>query len=151
MNYLHTLIIDDSHCSCILLQKLLAKLGWTSDIATTPEEALRLVDIIEYDLVMSDYNLSNKINGTQLCKQIKAKHDIDCALVSSDEIAAKAHSGFFILFIPKPFNFDDLKNLQVVLSLKNTKKEIAKLDSLITKDLKAIFSKTDIVRGVEAQ
>ncbi len=56
-NCLHTLIIDDSHCSCVLLQKLLAKLGWTSDIATTPEEALRLVDIIEYDLIFSDYNL----------------------------------------------------------------------------------------------
>jgi DNA-binding NtrC family response regulator len=138
-DYLHTLIIDDSHCSCILLQRLLTKLGWTSDIATTPEEALRLVDIIEYDLIISDYNLSNKINGAQLCKQIKAKHDIDCALASSDEIAANTYSDFFISFLPKPFNLDDLKHLQErALSLKTTKKEIDKIDSLIIKELKAL-------------
>jgi DNA-binding NtrC family response regulator len=140
-NYLHTLIIDDSQCSCILLQKLLAKLGWTSDIATTPEEALRLVDIIEYDLIFSDYNLSNKFNGTQLCKQIKAKRDIACVLVSSDVIAANTCSNIFITFIPKPFNLDNLKRLlKKALSLKNTRKKIAKIDSSVIKELKDLKS-----------
>lgn len=110
-NYLHTLIIDDSHCSCILMQKILMKLGHTSDIATTPEEALRLVDIIEYDLVMSDYNLSNKITGAELCKEIKIKQKIDCVLVSSDEIAGKTYSAFFTSFIPKPFNIEAVRSL----------------------------------------
>ena len=56
------LIVDDDPISCQILSKMLAKLGYQSDIATSGEDALELLRQCHYNLVIMDYQMP-KMDG----------------------------------------------------------------------------------------
>jgi len=67
------LIIDDDPTICIMLQSLLNKKGFETDIAFSANEGLKKLGILKPNLVISDFRLPD-INGLDLLKQIKGLH-----------------------------------------------------------------------------
>jgi len=67
------LIIDDDPTICIMLQSLLTKKGFETDIAFSANEGLKKLDDFKPNLVISDFRLPD-INGLDLLKQIKNLH-----------------------------------------------------------------------------
>ncbi|MCZ4695494.1 sigma-54-dependent Fis family transcriptional regulator [Ancylomarina euxinus] len=65
------LIIDDDPTICIMLQGLLNKKGFESDIAFSANEGLKKFSSFKPNLVISDFRLPD-INGLDLLKQIKS-------------------------------------------------------------------------------
>lgn len=67
------LIIDDDPTICIMLQSLLNKKGFETDIAFSANEGLKKLSVLKPNLVLSDFRLPD-INGLDLLKQIKGLH-----------------------------------------------------------------------------
>ena len=92
------LIVDDEEGMRKLLGRVLAKNGYESVSAANGNEALRLVESEQFDLVITDYNMP-KLTGSSLCRRLRQHphythtpivlmtaciDDLDLARLSSD-------------------------------------------------------------------
>ncbi len=67
---LKILLIDDDMASQFVIAKSLDKLGDKLDICSSPDEAIKRVESMEYDLILVDLNLP-VVNGFELSKSLK--------------------------------------------------------------------------------
>jgi FixJ family two-component response regulator len=67
----HVLVVDDETVVCNSVRKILSGKGFRVDQALDPEEALRKIDLEQYDLVILDFKLP-RMTGLQLLHRIKA-------------------------------------------------------------------------------
>lgn len=65
------LIVEDEKDLASAIAKGLRKNGYATDIVYDSEEALFMVDVNEYDLVILDLNLP-KVDGIEVCRNIRA-------------------------------------------------------------------------------
>jgi CheY-like chemotaxis protein len=65
------LVIDDEHIVCRAFEKDLGAYGYQVDSAYDGEQALKMVNKNEYDLIFIDLILP-RTNGIEVCKAIKA-------------------------------------------------------------------------------
>lgn len=64
------LIVEDEKDLASAIAKGLRKKGYAADIVYNGEEALFMVDVNEYDLVILDLNLP-KVDGIEVCRHIR--------------------------------------------------------------------------------
>jgi len=64
------LIVEDSPVEAELLRRVLARAGYTVNVARNGEEGLQAARAHRPDLVMSDINMP-VMNGYQLCRAVK--------------------------------------------------------------------------------
>lgn len=113
-NVARILWVDDEESIRVLGQKQLEKLGHIVEIASCGKDALDLLALNQYDLMITDIGMPN-MNGWQLAKQVKDLYsDLKIAVVtgwgdntSSDE---KEKLGIECV-LGKPFEMYQLKNL----------------------------------------
>ena len=67
---LNILLIDDDMTSQFIIAKSLQNLGDKLDICTSYDEALKRVELYDYDLILVDLNLPI-VNGFELSKSLK--------------------------------------------------------------------------------
>ena len=105
------LIIDDDPTICIMLQGLLNKKGFESDIAFSANEGLKKFTSFKPNLVISDFRLPD-INGLDLLKQIKSlnPHTPVIIMTSYAEIrtAVNAIKLGAYEYITKPLNPEEI-------------------------------------------
>ncbi|MRT92449.1 sigma-54 dependent transcriptional regulator [Ancylomarina sp. 16SWW S1-10-2] len=105
------LIIDDDPTICIMLQGLLNKKGFESDIAFSANEGLKKFKSFKPNLVISDFRLPD-INGLDLLKQIKSlnPHTPVIIMTSYAEIrtAVNAIKLGAYEYITKPLNPEEI-------------------------------------------
>ena len=92
------------------------------DIVTTPQEALDLADVTEYDLVLLDINLKDELNGVDVLDQLRETDGVSEALMIAVTAYAlpgdgeSFHEAGFDGYVPKPFTRETLReNLIQVL------------------------------------
>ena len=64
------LVVDDHENNCDLLQRRLKNQGYDINIANSGKEALEIVKIVEYDLILLDVMMP-EMNGYEVLKQLK--------------------------------------------------------------------------------
>ena len=135
------LIIDDDPTICIMLQGLLNKKGFDSDIAFSANEGLKKYSSFKPNLVISDFRLPD-INGLDLLKQIKSlnPHMPVIIMTSYAEIrtAVNAIKLGAYEYITKPLNPEEI--LVLINSAIEKSKTIEKVDK--TKKIEFIRGKS---------
>ena len=107
----HILFVDDDQIALELAERALGNERYCITCASTGEEALRLLDVLDVDVVVVDLVMPS-MDGVELLHRIKccdAVSHIPAIAVSgrADEIAiANALSAGAIRFISKPFHWE---------------------------------------------
>jgi CheY-like chemotaxis protein len=110
---LHILIADDEPQILNLLCQAVYLLGWTCDTAKNGREAIRIMERMPPDLVISDVNMPF-VRGVDVVRHMKDNPhlaQIPTILMSSPDVEAEAISSGCTKFIPKPFNIVELTRL----------------------------------------
>jgi len=104
------LVVDPDVAGMDELAKNLQNQGYEIDWAQGVDEAMRLLQSREFDLVLTDDQLSD-ISGLDLLKWIKENHKIPVVVTSGDKHVTdslKSEGLGIDGFLEKPFLFDDL-------------------------------------------
>ncbi|HQR31345.1 MAG TPA: sigma-54 dependent transcriptional regulator [Blastocatellia bacterium] len=103
------LVIDDDRASCNLLGELFTAQGWSTAIAQTPDDALKMSEAQQFDLVVSDINLEAEKSGLDLLKTFRNQ----CPVIlitgfgTLDTAVAASREGAWDL-ISKPFKVQEV-------------------------------------------
>jgi DNA-binding response OmpR family regulator len=112
MTYLKILVVEDDLSMQRSLVMGLRKFGYVVDVASDGEEALRMVEIHEYDALVLDWNLP-KIDGIDVLKEIRkdnqnmkvlilsARSEVEDKIIGLDTGAND--------YMAKPFHFKELE------------------------------------------
>lgn len=102
------LIVDDDRVNIRILRGILQKEGYVLADASTGEDALKLVDEFDPDLVLLDVVMPG-INGFETCRTLKRTHPDNCPPVifitaksASDDVVEGLSAGG-VDYLPKPF------------------------------------------------
>ena len=101
------LVVDDEPGVRRLLDIVLNQPGWVVRDAPDAETALRMVEEIDPDVVLTDVRLPG-MDGTQLAEQIRNDghhHHAQVILMSAYGKPRRVPSG---TFLPKPFDLDNV-------------------------------------------
>jgi len=104
------LIIEDEKNIAELEQDYLEMNGFDSDIATTGEDGLQLINKHNYQLILLDLMLPN-IDGFELCERLRQQVDIPILMVTARKEDIDKIRGFnrgADDYIVKPFNPSEL-------------------------------------------
>jgi DNA-binding response OmpR family regulator len=139
MQTANILIVDDDKNICTLIDLYLSNEGYKTTCCYDGTSALDLIERVSFDLVILDLMLPI-INGWEVCKLIKMKHDIPILMVSARDLVDDKVSAFDAGgddYIVKPFEPKELV-ARVKVRLKN--KDLQKLkvyeDTIILGNLK---------------
>lgn len=64
------LLVDDNKDGLMVRRSLLEELGYRVEISANAEEALKLVAVSRFDLIVTDYKMP-RMNGTELIERIR--------------------------------------------------------------------------------
>ena len=105
------LIVEDEKDLADALAKGLNRQGYAVDVAYDGEEALRLVEVNGYDLLILDLNLP-KVDGVEVCRRIRASGSPTGILMltgrSSPDDRVKGLDQGADDYLVKPFHFPEL-------------------------------------------
>ncbi len=102
------LVVDDEEVVCAMLGTLLEDEELDLSFATSGDQALELVQVRPFDLVLSDKNLPGGANGLQVARAARAKNP-DCAIIlmtgyPSLETAQESLALGVVDYLEKPFD-----------------------------------------------
>lgn len=106
------LVIDDDESVRSLLQDLLVESDYTVDTASCGEEALKMIRVSTYDLVVTDLRMAG-MHGLEVIKEVKAMDTgIDVIVMTgyaSINSAVESMKAGAVDYITKPFNSDQIR------------------------------------------
>jgi len=116
------LVVDDETSMREFLGVLLSKQGYKVADAKNGSQALKMIQKINYDLILTDIRLGD-ITGLEVLREAKKKNPdtvvIMISAYSTTEIAVEAMNEGAYDFVPKPFDNNELKQtIQRALELK---------------------------------
>jgi two-component system KDP operon response regulator KdpE len=105
------LIVDDEPSLRRVLRVSLAAIGFEAEEASTGEEALALLGVDHYDVVLLDIEMPGQ-GGIETCREINRRSPRPVVLMltvrDGEEDKAKAFEAGADDYITKPFRFPDL-------------------------------------------
>jgi signal transduction histidine kinase/CheY-like chemotaxis protein len=110
--YNRFLIVDDDYTSRMVFKEWIKQI--TSlicvDETDNPDIALKLINEKKYDIVFTDINLSNVINGWELCHRINRlqKPPMVIGISGSEEKEENLQMVKMTAYLKKPYSFSDL-------------------------------------------
>ncbi|HEX4948638.1 MAG TPA: sigma-54 dependent transcriptional regulator [Blastocatellia bacterium] len=109
----HILVIDDDFDTCNFLREIFEEQNWHVRTAQTAEAALAAVQDKIFDLIVSDINLNDSLNGIALLKHFRqfSPTSVQVILISGFgtlETAIEAVKEGAFDFISKPFNVQEI-------------------------------------------
>jgi DNA-binding NtrC family response regulator len=106
------LVIDDDPDTCHFLRELFEEEGWQVSTATNANAALTAAQTDPFDLIVSDINLNEELNGLALLKHFRQIAPATQVLLISGfgtlETAIEAVREGAFDFISKPFNVQEI-------------------------------------------
>jgi DNA-binding NtrC family response regulator len=114
------LVVDDEENVCHSVKKILRRKGYEVSHALTVDDAIKLIDDLSFDLVITDLMIPGT-SGMDLIQIIREKYpELDVIMITgyaSIESAVKATKLGASAYLPKPFTPDELtKVTQLALS-----------------------------------
>ena len=86
------LLIEDERTLCDAVARRLRRLGYSVDLAYDGEQALQLLEVERYDLVLLDLNLP-EVSGFQICRDLKRRSALPVlVLTSRDQLRDEVHA-----------------------------------------------------------
>ena len=115
------LVVEDSPVDQLMVQRLLVRPGWVTQIAADGKEALKLIDKVQPDIVITDIVMP-VMDGLELVREIrKAKPFLPIVLITSegnDDIAVEAIRSGATSYSPKSLLQADLaRTVEQVLEM----------------------------------
>jgi len=99
------LVVDDDADQCLLLQSMLGRLGYTSDVTTSPIDAMKQASEVRYAAILTDLGMS-EMSGLALCERLMAAApEVPIVVVTGDsstEAAIAAIRAGAYDFVTKP-------------------------------------------------
>ena len=106
------LVIDDDQDTCNFLREIFEDQGWRVSTALNAEAALAAVQRTRFDLIVSDINLNDTLNGIALLRQFREVSPTSPVILISGfgtlETAVEAVKEGAFDFISKPFNVEEI-------------------------------------------
>jgi DNA-binding NtrC family response regulator len=106
------LVIDDDADTCSFLREILEEEGWLVNTATSASAALTLAGAAGFDLIISDINLNESLNGIDLLKRFRQLSSGSQVILISGfgtlETAIEAVREGAFDFVSKPFNVKEV-------------------------------------------
>ena len=107
------LFVEDDAVSRRSIAHFLRLCGYEVYEAEDGETALRLLSVMQVDIVISDLNLPGRLNGIDILDCLKTiPRKVDAILITgtgSDDARARAHS-LGAAYMEKPLRLDELQN-----------------------------------------
>jgi two-component system, sensor histidine kinase and response regulator len=147
------LVVDDNQANLKVVGNVLKELGYKITLALSGENALKIIDEHEIDLILLDIMMP-EMDGFEVCQKIKASkehHDIPVIFLTAKNQTTDLVEGFKaggVDFITKPFSREELiVRVNNHLELAASKKKIVrmnktrdKLYSIIAHDIRSPLS-----------
>ena len=109
------LVVDDYATMVRIIEKLLQQIGFSDiDTASNGQEALEKIEVSDYDLVISDWNME-PMTGIELLKEVRTsidRTDLPFIMVTAEskpENVIAAKDAGVSNYIVKPFNAETLR------------------------------------------
>jgi DNA-binding LytR/AlgR family response regulator len=133
MNKVKVLIVEDELIIAMNITDILEDLGYeTLEVASSYEEAVKLLKSEDPDIAILDVQLKGSKNGIDLAQFIREEYDIPFIFLTSNsgkETVEKAKSVNPSSFLVKPFNTDDLfTSIEIALHNYNQQKKASAND-----------------------
>jgi len=106
------LLVEDEAIIAMSLQMQLIKAGYTVEIATNGETALKKVALKKTDLIVLDKGLPGKMDGLEVARQIQAQYRIPIIFMTGyqdREILNEIHEMDPVACLIKPIRVEELK------------------------------------------
>lgn len=107
------LVVDDDEVFCEIMREILQAQGFRVHLAFGVEEALKILEMLPIDLILTDVMMPN-VDGLSLIRHIRSHWWMEAiptivvsARVMPDEIEAARRAGADA-FVPKPFSIQQL-------------------------------------------
>jgi len=105
------LVVDDDSALCEMIKAGLDRRGFSVSFVTSAEDALRAIELSDFDVVLSDIRMPG-VSGTELCERIAANRPdvpvvVMTAFGSMDTAIGAIRSGAYD-FINKPLDMEEL-------------------------------------------
>lgn len=119
------LILEDEIIIAKSIKLHLGANGYSAEIATSPEEAIRLLNEQYFDLILSDINLRHDIDGISFAQQFAPERTpvIFLTAYSDIETLQKAELVMPYAYLLKPFHKEQLL-LTINLSIAHARKKV---------------------------
>ena len=122
------LVVDDEETVCQSIKKILSRKGYTVENALNVEDAVKKINNLKYDLVITDLMMP-KTNGMELLRIVRDHYpELEVIMITgyaSIDSAVKATKLGASHYLPKPFTPDELNEV-TEKALLNRKEKIAK-------------------------
>ena len=108
----HALVVDDNPTNRMLAKAMLAKLGWTSEEASSGDEAVNLANGKTYALILLDISMPG-LSGEEACSRIRQGRNAGTRIIAytahafPEERARFLAAGFDDILV-KPINRQSL-------------------------------------------
>lgn len=135
------LVVDDVESSRDILSDMLECMGYLTLKCSDGEEALRVVEGFNPDIIITDMYMPN-MDGIELCEQLKSNpltRDIPVIFESADgmDIIQEGFRKGGVDYISKPFYPDIIKaRIDLHLKLKNSQNELAEVNRMLQVSVK---------------
>jgi DNA-binding NtrC family response regulator len=141
------LVIDDDADTCSFLREILEEEGWLVSAAMNADTALASVEVEAFDLIISDINLNENLNGIDLLKKFRQlSPGAQVILISGfgtlETAIGAVREGAFD-FISKPFNVKEVIATARRALHDTEEKGSAESDSL--RDLSSLYASSGLV------
>jgi DNA-binding NtrC family response regulator len=122
------LVVDDEETVCQSIKKILSRKGYTVENALNVEDAVKKINNLKFDLVITDLMMP-KTNGMELLRIVRDHYpELEVIMITgyaSIDSAVKATKLGASHYLPKPFTPDELNEV-TEKALLNRKEKIAK-------------------------
>lgn len=112
------LIVEDEQVVAMDLERSLRQLGYeVAGVADEADEALRLIETADPDLVLMDIQIAGKRDGISLAEEIRSRWEIPVVFATAHtnpETIDRAESAAPFGYLVKPFRLNDLNATLVV-------------------------------------
>jgi DNA-binding NtrC family response regulator len=104
------IIVDDDKNLCNIISQTFEKIGIEHYVVTEPRDAIKLIDTMYIDAIITDLNMPD-MNGFQMSDEIIKKYNKPVIMISGifdkDVIKIAEEKGVYT-FLHKPLNFIEL-------------------------------------------
>jgi len=115
------LVLDDQRDSLIMLRRILEEMKYENiELVTSAENGLELIEACKekpFDIILSDYNMGERMNGQQLLEELVRRNLLEYSTIfimvsaeTSKEMVLSALECRPDACISKPFNFKTVSN-----------------------------------------
>jgi DNA-binding response OmpR family regulator len=113
-NQIRILVVDDEPEICHLIEELLNMEGYQVDVSFSGIEALQMIKIFNYRLLLTDLEMP-EVDGLELARKAKKQHpEIKVIMVTANktvDIAIQSLRHRIDGYVRKPFNISELRKV----------------------------------------